>query len=108
MSREDFALCTPDEFQAIYDSWFSREEVEMHRSWEIGRFVAAIGLQPYSKTPIRPTAVYKFPWEEDSGEDAAAPKGISTPERAQEMAERMGKMGANLWGDGSGSRKDPA
>ena len=90
MSREDFALCTPDEFQGIYDAWFRREEMEMQRSWEVGRFVAAISLQPYSKRPIRPTDLIRFPWEKDGGDGAAAMKGASTEERAREVAEKLG------------------
>ena len=93
MSREDFALCTPDEFQAVYDSWYMREEMEMRRSWEVGRFVAAITLQPYSKKPIRPTDLIIFPWEKkESGKGAAAPKGVSTAERAKEILGRMEKV----------------
>ena len=105
MSREDFAACTPDEFQVTYDAWYRNEEVRMQRSWEVGRFVAAITLQPYSKKPVRPTDLIRFPWEKDSGDGAAAPKGTSTLDRAQEVA---GRLGVTLLGDGCGSKKDPA
>lgn len=94
MSREDFALCTPDEFQEIYDAWYKREEVEMQRDWEVGRFVAALALQPYSKKPVRPADLIRFPWEKkDSGTSAAAPKGVSTLERAKEILGRVEKKG---------------
>lgn len=92
MSREDFALCTPDEFQAIYDAWYRREEIEMRRSWEVGRFVAAIAVQPYSKKPVKPTDRILFPWEEkekDNGDGAAVTKGTSSEERVKELVGRM-------------------
>lgn len=93
MSREDFALCTPDEFKAIYDAWYQRDEVEMQRSWEVGRFVAAVMVQPYSKKQVRPADLAQFPWEKkDSGGGAAATKGTSSEERVKELMERMKKM----------------
>ena len=93
MSREDFALCTPDEFKAIYDVWFRREEMEMQRSWEVGRFVATVMAQPYSKKPLRPADLAQFPWEKkDNGAGAAVTKGASSEERVKELMERMKKM----------------
>lgn len=89
MSREDFAVCTPAEFQAVYDAWFKSEEIRMRQRWEVGRFVAATSLRPYSKKPISPQDLVRFPWEEDNGDGAAAPKGTSSKERAMELLERM-------------------
>lgn len=91
MSREDFAVCTPAEFQAIYDAWFKREEIQMKQRWEVGRFVAAICVQPYSAKPILPQSIYRFPWEEVNGDGAAVPKGTSSKERAMELLERVKK-----------------
>lgn len=92
MSREDFALCTPDEFQAIYDAWYRREEMEMQRSWEVGRFVAAIAVQPYSKKQVKTTDLILFPWEKkDNGYGAAVSKGTSSEERVKELMGRMNK-----------------
>ena len=89
MSREDFIVCTPDEFQAIYDAWFKREEIQMQQRWETARFVAATSLQPYSKKPISPTSLIRFPWEKDNGDGAAVPKGTSSKKRAMELLERI-------------------
>ncbi len=89
MSREDFIVCTPDEFQAIYDAWFKREEIQMQQRWETARFVAATSLQPYSKKPISPTSLIRFPWEKDNGNGAAVPKGTSSKKRATELLERV-------------------
>lgn len=88
MSREDFAACTPDEFKAIYDAWYHRDEALMHRSWEVGRFAAAVTLQPYSNKPIKPKSIFRFPWEKES---AGCVKGTSTRKRAQEIAGRLAR-----------------
>lgn len=89
MSREDFARCTPDEFQAIHDAWYNLEESHMRRLWEVGRMVAAFSLQPYSKKPVRSMDLCVFPWEKD--EKTSASTGTSSEERAREILARLEK-----------------
>ena len=99
MSREDFVLCTPDEFQEIYDEWFKRDTALMHRGYETARLAAAITLVPYIGTKVPPEKLYPFPWEkekgnreENDGDGATVPNGTSTEDRAKEMAVRVGWM----------------
>lgn len=85
MDLESFRQCTPGEFRAVYDSWFGHQEMLMHHDWEVGRFIAATVVQPYSKKPLKPTDLIRFPWEKDDGHDAAVPKGTSSKEKMNEL-----------------------
>ncbi|MBR3292569.1 MAG: hypothetical protein IKI66_10395 [Bacteroidales bacterium] len=85
MDLESFRQCTPGEFRAVYDSWFSHQEMLMHRDWEVGRFIATTAVQPYSNKPLKPTDLIRFPWEEDDGTGAAVPKGTSSKEKMEEL-----------------------
>ena len=98
MSREDFACSTPDEFQAVYDAWFHHEESEMQRSWEVGRFVAAALLQPYSKKAMKPADLIVFPWEKTERHSAGV-KGTSNEERAKVVLAKLEKSGLLLTSD---------
>ena len=85
MSLDDFCRCTPGEFRAVYDSWFSNQEMLMHRDWEVGRYIATMAVQPYSKTALKPIDMITFPWENNNGNGAAVPKGTSSKEKMEEL-----------------------
>lgn len=61
MSINDFDQSSPDEFQAIYQSW---EKNHMQQEWERVRFLACSVLQPYSKNTLKVTDVCRFSWED--------------------------------------------
>ncbi len=85
MSMDSFRRCTPGEFRAVYDSWFSHQEMMFHHDWVVGRFVAAIAVQPYCNTSIKPTELFPFPWEKDNGDGDAVPKGTSSKETMEKL-----------------------
>lgn len=85
MSLEDFCRCTPGVFRAVYDAWFAHQEMLMHRDWEVGRFVAMMAVQPYSKKALKPTDLITFPWDQTNGDGAAVPKGTSSKEKMEEL-----------------------
>lgn len=89
MSLSDFERCTPSEFSAVAERWKERREGDSRQEWERTRLLAAMVLQPYSKKPVRPSDVMRFPW--DCGAKAGgAPQGPpSTKERMEEIAERV-------------------
>lgn len=95
MGLDDFCRCTPGEFRAVYDSWFSHQEMRVRHDWEVGRFVATTAVQPYSKKPLRPTDLIHFPWEKTYGTDATVPKGTSSKEKMMELWAKWKGMGIN-------------
>ena len=92
MSREDFAQCTPDEFQAIYDEWYEREENRMHGLWEAVRFAGIIATQPYARSPMKAEDM-TFSWEKkNNGTDAAETKGASDLDRMKKLSKKVGYL----------------
>lgn len=63
MSLSDFELCTPSEFSAVAERWKERREGDLRQEWERTSLLAAMVLQPYSKKPVRPSDVMRFPWD---------------------------------------------
>jgi len=48
MSLQDFDLCTPLEFEKIFERWRLQAESDVRRSWEQTRQLAVVILQPYA------------------------------------------------------------
>lgn len=90
MSLSDFERCTPSEFSAVAGRWRDRQDGLARRGWERTRFLAAVSLQPYSRKPVRPEDVVRFPWDDGNGVRDAAPQGPpSTRGRMEEIAARV-------------------
>lgn len=89
MSLSDFERCTPSEFSAVAERWKERQERESRQEWERTRLLAAMSLQPYSKKPVRPTDVMRFPWDGGAKAGAGHQGPPSTKERMDEIAERV-------------------
>ena len=85
MSLDDFCRCTPGAFRSVYDAWYINQEVLMHRDWEVGRYIAMMAVQPYTKKALKPTDLIIFPWEKTDGDDAAVPKGTSSKAKMEEL-----------------------
>ena len=71
MSLQDFDLCTPLEFEKIFEKWRLRSEAAVRRSWEQTRQLAAIILQPYAQKTLQPSDVMTFEWDEEPSADAS-------------------------------------
>lgn len=90
MSLSDFERCTPSEFSAVAGRWRDHQDGLARRDWERTRFLAAMTLQPYSRKPVRPEDVARFPWDDDRNSGGGTPQGPpSTRERMEEMAARV-------------------
>lgn len=97
MSLSDFERCTPSEFSAVAGRWRDRQDGLARREWERTRFLAAVSLQPYSRKPVRPEDVARFPWDEGNSTSGGAPQGPpSTRERMEEIAARVRRAGSGM------------
>lgn len=63
MSEDDFARCTPAEFNAIVEQWRKQEEAKERGEWERNRWLAMCFLQPWSKKQLNIEDICVFPWE---------------------------------------------
>ncbi len=94
MSLSDFERCTPSEFSAVAGRWRDHQDGLARREWERTRFLAAVTLQPYSRKPVRPEDVARFPWDESNSAKGGTPQGPpSTRERMEEIAARVRRAG---------------
>lgn len=97
MSLSDFERCTPSEFSAVAGRWRDHQDGLARRGWERTRFLAAVTLQPYSRKPVRPEDVARFPWDEGNSTSGGAPQGPpSTRERMEEIAARVRRAGSGM------------
>lgn len=83
MSLQDFDLCTPLEFEKIFERWRLQAESDVRRSWEQTRQLAVVILQPYAQQPLCARDVMKFEWDEES-ESCCKTCDKSAEERAAE------------------------
>lgn len=70
MRLNDFCLCTPAEFRAIFNAWQKREEMKQRQEWERTRMACLCSLQPYSKRKLDPTDILLFDWEKGNATEA--------------------------------------
>lgn len=83
MSLQDSDLCTPLEFEKIFERWRLQAESDVRRSWEQTRQLAVVILQPYAQQPLCARDVMKFEWDdEEAGGGKICEK--SAEERAAE------------------------
>ncbi len=69
MSLQDFDLCTPLEFEKIFERWRLQAESDVRRSWEQTRQLAVVILQPYAQQPLCARDVMKFEWDDEEAGD---------------------------------------
>lgn len=92
MSLEDFERCTPFEFYSITEQWEQEKERRMQDDWERARFQAAVSIQPYSKKPIKPTDIIKFPWEQRKKKSTAQRGSIGKMKQLEKLMKEKGKL----------------
>ena len=88
MGLDDFSLCTPSEFTAIYEAWKERIEHTDRQSWEQARFLGCAMLQPYSKKHLKPTDLIRFDWDRPEA-DLEKKENRLTPEERRAEEERI-------------------
>lgn len=87
MSLQDFDLCTPLEFEKIFEKWRLRSDAAMRRSWEQTRQLAVSILQPYAQKPLEPRDVMRFEWDnEPDGESSGTVARPDIKKTAEERA----------------------
>ena len=94
ISFGDFLEMTPDEFDAAYEAWLSRQEALMHERWEQCRWICFYTIRPYGKKSLRPKDVMKFGWDDKA---AGVPKKdtVLDKKKHHEEFERL----LELWKD---------
>lgn len=92
LSRADFMVLTPEEFEAVVDAGHKRETEQEHAAWERMRMHAAILLQPHMKkgATISPKHLIRFPWEDETRKEIPEPE--LTEEQRHERFEKVKKI----------------
>lgn len=90
MTPADFDRLTPEEFGAIYESWYKSGESDVRRSWEQTRFLGMCMLAPYSSNKLNPRDVLPLPWDD---EEQTQQNQQQRPSRAESLA-RMRQVAA--------------
>lgn len=88
MSEDDFARCTPAEFNAIVEQWRKREEVKERGEWERNRWLALCVLQPWSKKRPKAQDFCLFPWEIKEQENREEPLDKTERQERYEAAKK--------------------
>lgn len=92
LSFDDFCGLSPDEFQAVYDAYYDKEEAGYHAEWERTRMLAAITIQPHTKSKITPQRLLPFPWEKPKRDHTEPqPTKEEDLERFKKLVGGMGK-----------------
>ena len=60
---EEFYDLTFDEFSAITESYYQKQEMEFKMGWEQARFAAYYAVVPHSKKKLKLTDIVRFDWE---------------------------------------------
>ncbi|MGM9870465.1 MAG: hypothetical protein ACI31E_01560 [Muribaculaceae bacterium] len=66
MSRADFCLCTPEEFQAMAETWNETRQSEERAAWERARLIAYMTAAPYLSRKMTPRQIFPLPWDAEA------------------------------------------
>ena len=78
----------PEELGAVFAAKQQQLDSQSRESWEQTRILAAISIQPYSKSRITPSSLIPLPWDEKEGEQHAVMSREDDRERLTALLNR--------------------
>lgn len=67
-SVEQFWNATPREFSNAFRGWAKVRELDHQAEWERVRSMTLVLTQIHSKKKLKPTDIFKFPWDKKPGQ----------------------------------------
>ena len=90
MTVDDFCLCTPHEFQAVYEGWAEAKKRRERCAWERTRMQCTCMLQPYSRHRLEPQDVLKFTWDDEDSDEGEHLTTTEIKERFEKVKMEQG------------------
>ena len=85
LSLPDFRNLYPDELSAVFEAKQRQLDFQSRESWEQTRILAAISIQPYSKTRITPASLIPLPWDDHQEKSQAFLSKEDNRKRLEEL-----------------------
>lgn len=95
MSRADFCLCTPEEFEAIAGAWGGARQSEERAAWERTRLIAYMTAAPYLSRKMTPRQLFPLPWDAEVKKTDKAEVERLSPEQQRRRFEELSRRLSN-------------
>lgn len=98
LGYEDFCALTPAETACVFSAYREKSDGSRRDAWERMRLGACIGIQPYVKKRLSPSALLPLPWDNKKAEPVGGRNYTDEERRARR------RLILERWKNGKGSQ----
>lgn len=95
MSRSDFSIATPQEFEAIVQAWTESRLTDQQEAWERARLIAYMAAAPHLSRKMTPRQLIPLPWDTEARKPSEAEAERLTPEQQRRRFEELSRRLSN-------------
>lgn len=91
MSRSDFSIATPQEFEAIVQAWTESRLADQREAWERSRLIAYMAAAPHLSRKMTPRQLIPLPWDAEVKKAAGTEAEHLTPAQQKRRFEELSR-----------------
>lgn len=91
MSRNDFFISTPEEFESVAQAWADSRLADQREAWERARLIAYMAAAPHLSRKMTPRQLIPLPWDTEARKPSEAEAERLTPEQQRRRFEELSR-----------------